>query len=98
MKKIDNFLGHAKKLRGEDYIDYFLWVDGCGSLYVQICHNDKTGTFSKLLFAVSQYAAAYKTNASIGHPVGYNLVAKNWEASKNDNSAFLKAVLRDLLL
>lgn len=97
MKKID-FLGRAKKLRGNSYISYFLWVDGCGGLYIQACDNDKTGTFSELLFAVSQYAAVRKTVASIGHPIGYSLTANNWEISKNNNDGgFLKAVLRDLL-
>lgn len=100
MKKIDNFVRRAKKVRGDGYLDYFLWVDDGGSLYVQSCGNDKAGTYSDLLFAVSKYASVRNAVDSIGCPTGYILDGKVWvsKVSKNTNdSAFLKAVLRDLL-
>jgi len=98
MKKIDAFVGVAPKLVGDGNIQYFLWVDKQGKLYVQLEHNDKSGTFSKLLFSVSMYESMRKRSSSLGDMQGYDIESKTYKISQdNNNGAFLKAVLCHLL-
>lgn len=98
MKRIENYIGHAKKIQGVGDVDYYLWIDNNGDLFVQSCGNEMSGTYSNLLFSVSQHAAKRNSDAAIRHPTGYNLTDSNFKNSDNNNDdAFLKAVLRDLL-
>jgi len=98
MKKISDFVGCALKLNGDGDIQYCLWVDSNGGLYVQLELNEKAGTFSDLLFSVSKYHAIRNSDTSLGKPEGYDIEAKAFRNSRNENdSAFLKAALRHLL-
>jgi len=98
MKQIQTAIAEAPKLEGSGKLKYQLWVDGDGRLYVQIEDNAAAGTFSELLFSVSEYSSVRNKAESIGQPVGYDLVKKLQRASANTNDgAFLKAVLRHLL-
>ena len=98
MKKIQSAIAEAPKLEGNGNIKYHLWVDGKGNLYVQFDENDETGTFSRLLFSVAEYASERDKTNSIGQPNGFDLTKKAREISSNRNDgAFLKAVLRHLL-
>lgn len=86
------------KLQGAGKLKYQLWVDAEGRLYVQIKENTASGTFSALLFSVSKYSSIRNSNASIGMPVGFDLVTRVYRKSENENDGgFLKAVLRHLL-
>lgn len=79
-------------------IEYLLWVDGNGELYVQFDKNNSSGTFSTLLFSVSKYASQRNSTASIGLPDGFDLSSNCQMTSKNNNDGgFLKTVLRNLL-
>lgn len=98
MKKIDSFVGIAPKLVGEGNIQYCLWVDKQGKLYAQLEHNDKSGTFSKLLFSVSTYESVRNSSNSLGDMTGYDIESHAYKLSQdNNNGAFLKAVLNHLL-
>lgn len=98
MKRIDSFVGIAPKLVGDGNIQYCLWVDKQGKLFVQLEHNDKSGTFSKLLFSVSMYESMRKSPNSLGDMQGYDIESKTYKSSQdNNNGAFLKAVLNHLL-
>ena len=102
MKKIENFVAQAKKISGEGTIQYCLWVDECGNLYVQFeINNTNTttpGTFKDLLYSVSQYASFQNSNNAIPNPTGYDINTKTYRISENTNDpGFLKAVLHDLI-
>jgi len=98
MKRVGSYVGIAPKILGEGNIRYCLWVDKQGDLYVQLEHNDNSGTFSALLFPVSKYQSMrYSTNA-LGELQGYDIESKAFKLSQdNNNGAFLKAALRHLL-
>ncbi|MCF5907840.1 hypothetical protein K3H35_03290 [Aeromonas veronii] len=92
MKQIPSFKAIAEN------IEYLLWVDGNGELYVQFDKNTSSGTFSKLLFSVSKYASQCNSSASIGFPDGFDLSNQSFTTSKNNNDGgFLKTVLCHLL-
>ncbi|EKP0297262.1 hypothetical protein JFR03_004074 [Aeromonas veronii] len=92
MKQIPSF----KAIAGS--IEYLLWVDGNGELYVQFNKNTNPGTFSNLLFSVSTYASQRNSSASIGFPNGFDLNKGSFIASANNNDGgFLKTVLCHLL-
>ncbi len=98
MKKIESFTGKAKKLIGPGHIEYCLWVDEGGGLYVQMLHNDASGTFSNLAFPVSRYANNRNLSESLSNLEAFELDSKkSTTVLDNNNGAFLKAVLRDLL-
>ena len=102
MKKIENTTSKANKLVGEGVIEYCLWVDNDGKLYVQFEENKintpKAGTLSELLYPVSEYAHLRGLNDAIPAPQGWDINSKSFEIGEdNNNSAFLKAVLRHLL-
>ncbi len=98
VKQIPSFTAKAPKLRGAGEIDYVLWVDDNGSLYVQFRDNTHSGVFSGLLFSVSQYASKRNSDKSINQLNGYDVNAKCWVThTGNNNGGFLKAVLRHLL-
>lgn len=102
MKLIDNFLANAEKISGNGTIKYCLWIDGEGNLYVQFDENEVStnspGTFTSLLFSVSEFASIRKSDSDIGHPSGFDAASGTRKAAANNNNgAFLKAVLRHLL-
>jgi hypothetical protein len=86
------------KIGGAGTLEYQLWVDDGGSLYVQITKNSDGGTLSPWCFPVARYASERNSTKSIDKPVGYDLVSDTERAGKNNNDgAFLKAVLCHLL-
>jgi hypothetical protein len=88
----------AKKLSGGRTIKYHLWIDEAANLYVQLKKNDAQGTFSSLLFSVTEYAPIRHGNSDIGHLTGFDASSGTRKNSSNNNDgAFLKAVLLDLL-
>lgn len=102
MKQISNYYADAEKISCNGTIRYCLWVDDTGNLYVQFEENKANatspGTFTSLLFSVTEYASIRHSNADIGHPTGFDAKDETRKtASGNNNGAFLKAVLRHLL-
>lgn len=98
MKKLESCIFSASKLSGVGRIDYSLWIDTKGQLYVQLVDNDSAGTFTKYLFSVSQYAAVRNSGDALSGLQAFNIdLNKNESVKNNNNGAFLKAVLRDLL-
>jgi hypothetical protein len=101
MKEIEGFLGTADKQRGNGYIQYELWVDENGEFFVKFKDNeiktDHPGTFSSVYFPVKKYAGKRNSDENIGHPAGVDESGNEVTPSDNNNGAFLKAVLRDLL-
>jgi hypothetical protein len=87
----------APKLGGIGALEYQLWVDDGGSLYVGMIKNSDEGTFPSDLFSVARYAAL-RHGTDLGQLVGVDSNGKEREATRNINTdAFLRAVLRHLL-
>lgn len=102
MKKIEGFTGKAPKQRGGGHILYELLVDEHGEFFVKFKGNEieteRPGTFSAVCFPIRKYADKRNTEENIGHPTGIDEVSgQEVTPSENNNGAFLKAVLRDLL-
>ena len=65
---------------------------------MQIEKNGAAGTFSPLLFSVTEYASKRSETQSISQPLGLDLTRGVVMPSANNNDgAFLKAVLKHLL-
>lgn len=98
MKKIDGFTGVADKLQSSGQLDYYLWVNDKGELYVEIENPDEKGTVSSCVFSVAEYATQRKNKPKIESLIGVNPYSDESVPSSNSNdSGFLKAVLCDLL-
>lgn len=98
MKKIESYSCIAPKISGTGNIEYCLWVDTEGNLYVQIIGNEAAGTFSKYLFSVSQYQGKRKNSKSLGNLTAFNVESGKIEpVADNNNDAFIKAILNNLL-
>lgn len=98
MKRIEPCVFSAPKLSGTGDIKYCLWVDNAGGLYVQIIENKASGTFSKHLFSVAKYQSLRASTIALGKLEAYSLERnKLEEVEDNNNGAFLKAVLKNLL-
>lgn len=98
LTKIDDATGKAPKLDGRGSIDYCLWNDENEELYVQFVDNDKSGTYSDLVFSVSEYGKQRDKVVKLGKLNGYDTkTGKLVTTEDNNNGAFLKAVLRQLL-
>ena len=98
MKKIESYTCFAPKLSGAGKIEYCLWVDMTGNLYTQIIGNEASGTFSKYLFSVSKYESERTSIKALGSLEAYNIESEKIEVvDDNNNGAFLKAVLVNLL-
>lgn len=101
MKKIEGFRGRAKKISGVGCIVYELWVNFRGDLFVKLIDNElntsRPGTHSAVFYSVGQFADRRDSTESIGNPVGIDEMGVVQTRSDNNNGAFLKAVLRDLL-
>jgi hypothetical protein len=98
MTKLDNFIGVANKLRS-GHLEYCLWTDNLGGLYVQITKNllntPNEGTHSDLLFKLSDILRQDETDSK---PKG--LTPDTFKSKKTDNNndaGFLKAIARQLL-
>jgi hypothetical protein len=99
MKKIEPYSCTIPKTKKTDSVEYCLWVDKLGELYVQIIGNEASGTFSKCAFSVSKYASKIESGKALGKIEGYNLESEENEICKNNNnSAFVKVALQNLLL
>lgn len=59
MKKIEGFTGKAQKANGEGEIEYCLWADTDGALFVQMVDNlietRSPGSHSTVLFGVAEH-------------------------------------------
>jgi hypothetical protein len=97
MKQIHISNDIAPKLGGSGTLTYQLWVDGSGSLYLQITKNSESGTFSPWRFPVAKYASGRNSTGSLGQLFGLDAEGKDQEGKDNNDDAFLKAVLRHLL-
>ena len=101
MKKIEGFVASAPKIK-LGTLEYCLWVDEQGALYVQIFRNltntTTPGTHSKLLFRVADYLNdGNAVDASQGIR-GINPETFREETSKNnDDPGFIKAIVTQLL-
>jgi hypothetical protein len=97
MKKIEGFLGVAPNLSETGSLEYCLWVDDSGALYVQIVKNTGHGKHSKLLFRVSDFIK--EAGIDIRTPIpGRNPDSFKEESSSITNdTGFLKAVIKHLL-
>lgn len=98
MKKLENFEGVATKLQRGGTIRYAAWVDDNGALYVQMLDNEQAGTFSNHAIPVASYASVRHSESKVGEMVAYSFESKQFEViADNNNGAFIKAILRDLL-
>ena len=98
MKRIGNEIYIAPKISGNGNIEYALWVDTDGNLYIQITGNEDSGTFSNYFFSVSKYQTNRYSKKALGNLEAYNFRTKKIEiVEDNNNGAFLKAVLQNLL-
>lgn len=101
MKKINGFTGRASKKSCDGFIVYELWVDVQGNLFVKFIdndvHTDRPGTHSDIFYSVMDYADKRNSKGSIGNPIGIDGTGAEVTPSDNNNGAFLKAVLCDLL-
>ena len=97
MWELRAFTGSATKLRNHGALEYRLWIDAEGRLYVQIVNNDQSGTFSRCAFSVAKYMTARDRADPLNRLVGRNIETGNEELLRdNNNGAFLKAVLKHL--
>lgn len=96
MQQIQIRNGVAPKIGGFGTLEYQLWVDDVGSLYVQITKNSDGGSFPRCRFLVAKYAQGRDSN-DLGPLVGLNIDGKAQEVVDNNGDGFLRAVLRHLL-
>lgn len=106
MKKLENYIGHAPRLSKKGTLDYTLWIDDKGALFIQILKNNapkakKPGTHTKLLLRVSDYLNELHTSEDYSSISGFNLERSKNETevqtTNNNNTSFIKAILRHLL-
>ena len=100
LQKIANFTAVASKLTSGE-LEYCLWTDHDGALYVQILRNltntKHPGTHSKLLFKVSDYLNLQSTaNLSRGVPGIDAETFKEDQSQNKDDPGFIKAILKQL--
>jgi len=98
MKKIVSYIGVAPKLSGIGSIEYCLWIDEQGRLYVQFVKNEASGTFSNFAFSVSKYESLRDSEKPLNQLEGHDVESGVCKMTDdNNNGAFLKAALRHLL-
>jgi len=97
MKQIHITNNEAPKLGGIGKLKYQLWVDGSGSLHVQIVENPEGGTFSPWRFSVAKCVSMRNDTRSLGQLVGLDAQGREQDGINSNDDAFLKAVLRHLL-
>lgn len=97
MKKIDGFIGVACSLRTKVIFHYYLYEDEQKELHIQIDKSNSRGTYSSLLYSVSEYKNERHIYAPLGRLNGYDLSeGKYVDIKNNNNGALLKAALRDI--
>lgn len=93
-----SYIGRAPKLSESGEIEFTLWVDEAGSLYVQMLGNAASGTFTDHVASVAKYASLRKSKDSLGAIDVVNPETGSTHCARdNNNSAFLKAILQYLL-
>ena len=98
MKQIEGYNGHTRNLSETEWIDYSLWVDTHGKLYIRLDHYTGTGSHSKAHYPVSDYADRRHGDDEIKHLRGYNQDGIKLISRPDSNDpGFFKAALRDLL-
>jgi hypothetical protein len=98
MNKIEGFVAFAPKSQ-VGQIEYCLWTDDSGALYVQMITNiiqaEKPGTHSNFLFRVSDFLNSETAPTEI---YGMNPETFVKEVLKdNNNIGFIKAVIKHLI-
>lgn len=97
-KKIDAYVGEAHKINGKGTIEFTLWVDSSGSFYIQMISNELSGTFTTHVIPVKKYASLRNSESAIGSIEVVDLInGERIKVQDNNNGAFLKAVLRDII-
>lgn len=86
-------------LKGNAELKLQLWINKNGQLFVQITENSNTGTFSNLLFPVSDNMLSSITDQAASKKLsGYNLETGEFQLSQDNNvSGFLRAAFAHLL-
>ena len=96
--ELKSFKAKAPKVGGIGYVEYCLWVDSKGRLYVEILENEERGTFTDLVYPVAKYAEFRNSENAIKLTDAFSVKNMKETRSINSNDAgFLKGVLRDLL-
>lgn len=96
MRQIHLRNNEAPKIGRGGTLEYQLWVDDVGGLYVQITKNSDGGSFPRCRFLVAKYAQARNSN-DLGQLIGLDMDGKSQEVVDNNGDGFLRAVLRHLL-
>ena len=96
MRQIHITNNEAPKIGGVGTLEYQLWVDDGGSLYVQITKNSNGGTFSRCRFHAAKYAPKRNSN-DLGLLIGLDSDGNEQKAGDSNGDGFLRAVLRHLL-
>ncbi len=102
MKKIENYSGSARKLNGVGTVEYALWVDEAGVLFIQILKiivpgTDTPGEHTKLLIRASDYLDK-RFDSTVDKPIsGLNLKTGEYKTEKNNNNkTFINAILQQM--
>ncbi|WP_318473457.1 hypothetical protein [Photobacterium leiognathi] len=95
MKRFNNNTYKAKKVSGNGFIDYYLWVSPSDELYIQLHLNDfdtkSPGTFPDCFFSIAEHSNRSLSLNNI-HGVNSRLVKQN---IRNVNTpAFLYAAIK----
>ena len=96
--ELKSFKAKAPKVGGIGYVEYCLWVDSKGRLYVEILENEERGTFTDLVYPVAKYAEF--SNSPYAIKISDAFSVKNMKETKsvnNNDAGFLKAILLHLL-
>ncbi|TSA38004.1 MAG: hypothetical protein D4R63_11950 [Methylococcaceae bacterium] len=102
MKRIESYTGLVPKLKGSGTLEYALWINDSGKLFIQILKNiikdsDKPGTHTKFFIRVSDYIDDRYSSKKYTSIKGINQKSKqNEEVTNNNNNSFIKAILRHL--
>ena len=98
MKQIEGYHGHTRNVSETEWIDYSLWVDTHGKLYIRLDHNTGTGSYSNALYPVSDYADRRHGDEEIKDLRGYKQDGnKLFGRPYPCDPGFFKAALRHLL-
>ena len=93
----EDYIGAASLLMAEDKVDFKLWVDGNGKLYVQLVKGSQSGKCSPLRFSASEYAGLRGGDTTIKMPSGFDENGQYKETTNTNDGRLLTAVLRHLL-
>lgn len=100
MKKIEEFTGLAP-LTGGGKLNYYLWVDGEGALYVQMLETVvKGGNNSHNLFRISDFMKSLYSESAFRLPLKCRSPENAHGPSESNNEVdpgYLKAVIKHLI-